>query len=300
MQELAPIILFVYNRLWHVKKTVESLKANDLASESRLFIYSDSAKNDGDTKKVFQVRNYIRKINGFRSININEREKNFGLAANVISGVSEILKQYNKIIVLEDDIVCSSSFLSYMNNLLNFYSSNKKIYSVTGYTFPIKIPGNYKFDVYLAPRASSWGWGTWADRWNEVDWEITDFNDFINDISKVKQFNKGGDDLSKMLKREMNGQIDSWAIKWSYAHYKHNAYCIYPIKSRIINIGADESGVHTRKTKRFDVPLFNDKKKLNLPYNTEPNLEIMRNFKSFFNQNRIFKSFHYLRDLLHI
>jgi hypothetical protein len=283
--KLAPIVLFVYNRPEHTKRTVESLLNNTLVSKSTLFIFSDGAKSDKDILAVDAVRNFIKTIKGSNKIEIIEREKNFGLANSVIVGVNEVINLSGKAIVLEDDMISSPYFLKYMNEMLNYFGDDQRIFSVTGYTFPIKIPSNYQHSVYLSPRASSWGWGTWKGRWDKVDWEIKDFQSFINDKSRVEYFNNGGDDLTRMLKNSISGKIDSWAVKWSYAHFKNNAYCVYPVRSRVKNIGADKSGVHTSRTKKFDVEIeMNDVEIINVK-NLQPNVELLSNFKKFFKKN---------------
>jgi len=285
LENLAPIVLFVYNRPEHTRRTVESLISNTLANKSRLFIFSDGAKNDTELKKVNTVRDYIKTIKGFDKIEIVAREMNFGLANSVIKGVDEIFRLYDKAIVMEDDMISSPYFLKFMNDVLIMFENNYSIYSVTGYTFPIKIPDNYNYPLYLAPRASSWGWGTWRDRWKKVDWESKDFDDFINDKFKVNNFNKGGDDLTRMLKNSIEGKIDSWAVKWTYAHFLNNAFCVYPVKSRIKNIGADASGMHTNKTKKYDVELELNDMQLKVIKDLQPNEELLSNFKKFFKKN---------------
>jgi len=298
MQELAPIILFVYNRPWHTKKTIEALKNNELARESELFIFADNTIDEKNKKSVDSVRSFVKSIDGFKTVKIVERETNFGLANNVISGVTEVIDRYNKVIVLEDDIVCARTYLRYMNKLLSYYQYNKKIYSVTGYTYPIKIPVNYKYDVYFSPRASSWGWGTWKDRWETVDWEVKDYVNFIKNPKRIKSFNAGGDDLTKMLKEQMNGKIDSWSIIWSYVHFKNNSYCVFPTKSRLKNIGADRSGIHTNKTKKFDVELYEEETELNLTEEVIFDQVIIKNFQKFFSQNMSKKIISELNNLL--
>ena len=294
--KLAPIVLFVYNRPEHTKRTVESLLNNTLVSKSTLFIFSDGAKSDKDILAVDAVRNFIKTIKGSNKTEIIEREKNFGLANSVIVGVNEVINLSGKAIVLEDDMISSPYFLKYMNEVLNYFEDDQQIFSVTGYTFPIKIPSNYQHSVYLSPRASSWGWGTWKGRWDKVDWEIKDFQSFINDKLRVEYFNNGGDDLTRMLKNSISGKIDSWAVKWSYAHFKNNAYCVYPVKSRVKNIGADKSGVHTSRTKKFDVEMeMNDVEIINVK-NLQPNVELLSNFKKFFKKNVFSSVLYRLKD----
>jgi len=285
LENLAPIVLFVYNRPEHTKRTVESLLNNTLASKSTLFIFSDGAKNSKDSKNVEEVRNYIRTIKSFDKIEIIEKEKNFGLANSVIVGVTEVISLFGKVIVLEDDMISSPYFLKYMNEVLNYFEDNQRIFSVTGYTFPIKIPENYKHPLYLSPRSSSWGWGTWENRWEKADWDVQGFQNFINDKSQVESFNRGGDDLTRMLKNSISGKVDSWSVKWTYTHFQNNAYCVYPVKSRIKNIGADSSGVHTSKTNKFDVDLENNDVELNGIKDLQPNKEILLNFRKFFRRN---------------
>lgn len=249
---LAPIILFVYKRPDHIRKIVESLSKNVFANESELYIYSDGADSSKDIELVGRVRKYIKSITGFKKIIIRNTEKHLGLAASVIAGVTEILSIYKKAIVLEDDLVVSPDFLIFMNKALDFYEKNFSIFSISGYNFPIKIPNEYQKDFYIFPRASSWGWATWLNRWEKSDWEVKDFENFKFDKNAQKEFNKGGDDLTYMLMAQKYGYINSWAVRWSYAHFKNKAYCLYPVLSRIKNIGFDNTATHKVKTSKFE------------------------------------------------
>src|ERR1017187_3836419 len=252
MTNLAPIILFVYKRPIHTKQTIEYLKLNRLASESDLFIFSEKAKLPELEKDVKEVRDYLKTIEGFRSVTILERPDFLGLAKSVISGVSSIFEKYDKVIVLEDDIVTSPHFLEYMNEGLEKYKHDNKIYSVTGFCYPpnlFKIYDEYNKDVCLLPRASAWGWGTWINRWKTVDWEVKDFDKLLNSRELQKKYDETGGDKSRMLIQQQKGEVDSWAIRWDYAHYKNQAYCVFPAQSLISNIGLDNSGSHTKNLK---------------------------------------------------
>lgn len=254
--DLAPIILFVYNRPKHTKETLEALKKNFLADQSLLYIFSDAAKNDKDLTSVQTVRDYIKTANGFKEILITEREKNLGLANSIISGVTEIIKTYGRAIVLEDDIVTSPHFLKFMNEALEFYKDDKRIYSISGYNFPIKIPSSYQHQVYLSPRPSSWGWATWKDRWEKAEWSPENVLN-IKDKKVVRNLmDKAGKDLAPMLLKSIEGKISSWAVKWAFTHLKKDSYCLYPTRSLIKNIGADASGTNFNKvTSRYEVEL---------------------------------------------
>lgn len=279
--KLAPIVLFAYKRFWHLKQTVDALSKNYQANESEIFIFSDGAKDVSDREKVEEVRKYLAEINGFGKIHLIFRPVHLGLANSIISGVSEIFKRYTKLIVVEDDLISSPNFLTFMNKTLEIYESDKRIFSVTGFTYPNITGQTYGKPVYLGYRASSWGWGTWRDRWNKADWQVKDFEQFSNDYIEQEKFARGGEDLYGMLEYQMKGYIDSWAIRWCYAHYKNDAYCLYPTISKVKNIGLDRSGTHKTKLS-MDIILDTSKNALiKLPKHILPNPEILQNFSRY-------------------
>ena len=251
--KLAPVVLFVYNRLDHTKQTIEALQRNELASQSDLVIFSDAAKHEKDIEKVELLRCYLESVNGFKNVKLVKRETNFGLAKSIIEGVTDILNKYGKIIVLEDDLITSKYFLSYMNNALDYYESMEKVVSISGFNFSSKFmnfPKKFNDDVFFHYRPMSWGWATWSNRWQDVDWEVSDFSSFIKNRKMRKEFKKGGPDLVRMLKAQVNGQINSWYIRWTYNAFKKNLLTVYPKISYINNIGHDDSGTHCSEDKK--------------------------------------------------
>ncbi len=277
----SPIALFVYNRLDHTRQTVEHLKKNIYAKDSELFIFSDGHK-DNNIKEVNSIRKYLETITGFKKIEIIKQEINQGLANSIINGCSQIFKNYNKLIIVEDDLITSPYFLKYMNEALDHYQNIKKILTIAGHNLPakyMKFPSNYNKDVYFNTRNSSWGWGTWKDRWQQIDWQVNDYHEFINNKYLQKKFNLGGWDMTRMLKEQMNGKIDSWAIRWSYSQFKLNGLSVYPVNSYVKNIGLDNSGTHgsTWKTYQDDINLA--KKDIVFANNPILDHKIMKNYR---------------------
>ena len=167
------------------------------------------------------------------------------MANSIIDGVSEVIDKFEKVIVLEDDLIVSNDFLEYMNEALEFYKDDKKIWSVSGYGPKMPCLNDYQGNIYLSVRASSWGWATWKDRWNQVDWEVKDFDVLKQDKILQNKFNLGGNDMFKMLDLQMLGKIDSWAIRWCYSQFKLSMYTVFPKRSKVINDGfADGKGMH--------------------------------------------------------
>ncbi|WP_456376522.1 glycosyltransferase [Lutibacter sp.] len=282
MKELAPICLFTYNRLAETKQTVASLQQNFLAKESELFIFSDGTK-ETSFSKVNEVRKFIKTIDGFKNITIFEAPNNKGLANSIISGVTQIIEDYGKVIVLEDDLVTSPNFLDFINQALEFYKNNDKIYSISGYTLHLDSLQNYSKDFYLGYRASSWGWGTWLNRWNNVDWEIENYLNFQNSLSQKIKFMRGGSDMPNMLKNQMQGKLDSWAIRWCFDQFIKDKLTVFPSKSKIESIGINSNATHTKHTKRFDT-ILDESNKNTFKFDNKIQLEsnLIKEFRSKF------------------
>ncbi len=245
----APIVLFVYNRADHFSKTYAALAECAEAKSSELFIFSDGAKNEKAANGVEEVRAFARSVKNsgdFKSINITESPENKGLAASVINGVTNIIEEYGKVIVVEDDCVVSPYFLSFMNKALERYENDKKIGSIAGYTPMIDLPDDYKNDVFAANRSCSCAWATWQDRWQGVDWELKKISDFYNSYELIKKLNANGSDRFLRLYRQTKGNGSSWSVRFG-AHLVRNGYMtVYPRYSYLTNIGCDESGVHSK------------------------------------------------------
>lgn len=244
---LAPVILFVYNRPEHTQKTIEALAKNSLATKSIIFIFSDAAKTSEDFEAVNQVRDYVQNIkqaNLFQKVNIIERKSNFGLAKSIMVGVTQVINEFGKVIVLEDDLVTSEDFLSFMNDCLNFYKNNTLVGSISGYSPIEKLPHYYNKDTFLISRSCSLGWATWSDCWNQVDWDVADFERFRQNKTAVRVFNECGSDRFDRLRRQIETGINSWSIRFGYWQFSSNRLTVYSSVTRILNIGDDGSGVH--------------------------------------------------------
>jgi hypothetical protein len=257
---LAPITLFVYNRPWHTQQTVEALRKNELASESELFIYSDDVKNDDARVNVDEVRKYVDNITGFKKITVIKRDKNWGLANSIIDGVTQIVNKYGNIIVLEDDLITSPCFLKYMNNALDVYEKEEGVASIHGYIYPIKdLPNSF-----FIKGADCWGWATWKNKWDIFE---PDGQKLLNELTaknleKEADFN-GTYGFTRMLKGQINGENNSWAIRWYMSAFLKNMVTLYPGESYVQNIGFDSQGTHCGKTDVFNINLntkFNLKK----------------------------------------
>lgn len=247
---LAPIALFVYNRPLHTRQTLETLQKNELAAESELFIFSDGPKNESALEKVMEVREYIKTISWFKRVTIIEREKNYGLADSILSGVTEIVDKYGRIIVLEDDMVTSPYFIQYMNDALDIYENEDKVMHIAAYLYPLneELP-----ETFFYPNTTCWGWATWKRAWDKFE---PDAGKLVLQIKKGKlqyDFNiNGSTNAYEMLLNQAKGRLDSWAIRWYASVFLEGGLCLHPGKSLVNNIGHDFSGIHCGSTKVFN------------------------------------------------
>ncbi len=255
MSQLAPIVLFTYLRLEALQNTVNALAQNFGAADSELFIFSDGAKYPEDEQKVKEIRTYLKSIKGFKSVVIYESKTNKGLANSIIDGISSILKVYPSAIILEDDLLTSKNFLTFMNRALVHFENSKDVISITGYSFDFKH-SDMQEDAYFLNRTWTWGWATWADRWNAIDWELNQYQIFENNAASKAEFSKLGSDVNQMLKRQMNHEIDSWGIRFIYNQFIKKGLTLYPKVSKVENIGFDNFATHTVGLKnRFETKI---------------------------------------------
>lgn len=249
MDNLAPIIVFAYNRPEHLRRAIEALAANELAAESILYVYCDGPRanaTEEDLKNIREVRAFAHSIQGFRDVLVVEQPINKGLDPSEIEAITEIVNKYGKVISVEDDLITNRYFLRFINEGLDFYESDKRIYSIAGFVDAIPFPVAYKKDIFASYRAESCGWGTWADRWNQTEWDEHNYQIIQHPTKKqIRTFNRGGDDMYPMLLDKLNGRTDAWDIRWAHTMYMHNGLCIRPTKSLIYNIGFDGTGVHS-------------------------------------------------------
>jgi hypothetical protein len=297
--QLAPIALFVYNRAEHTRRTVESLRKNELAHRTDLFVFADGARTQAAAAAVLEVRRYVRSIEGFRSVTIIERERNLGLANSVIKGVTQLCDEFGRVIAVEDDLLTAPDFLTFMNCALERYEDERRIFSVSGYNFAVKAPERYPYDAFCSYRTSSWGWGTWKNRWEKANWGVPNYARFCSDKNLQRSFNRGGEDLSRILALQMARRIDSWSIRWDYVHFQHDAVSLLSTISKVYNIGFDGSGIHCRRKTLYQLPLADGSKAdYRFPDTAEADPHFVAEIKKLYRVSTARRLAHYFTDQL--
>lgn len=252
---LAPIGLSVYSRLEHIRKTVAALQCDPLAADSELSIFSDGAA-PGDESKVEEVREFLRGIDGFGKVNHVFRKGNDRVHNNR-GGMRSLLSDHGRMIWLEEDIVIAPGFLSFMNAALDAYESEKTVFSVCGYRPPFALPATYDSDVFVLPRFSAWGFGTWKDRFDLIRMKInrSEYFRFLLNPARIFRFTRGGVDMLEMLHREVHGATDALDVKIFFQQFNLGMCTVYPSRFLASNVGHDGTGLHCVRSSRFDVEL---------------------------------------------
>jgi hypothetical protein len=245
----APIALFVYARPEHTRRTVEALLQNPLCASSELVIYSDGPRGSEDIHMVGEVRAYVGGISGFGKITVVERAENIGLAQNITRGVTEILKRSGRVIVLEDDIVVTQRFLDYMNIALEKYVHVEKVGSIAGSAFPTPMwfrpEGDYLYRVPLC-----WGWGTWADRWADIDLSRENLLSLSPAERRYLDLS-GAAEFTRQVDLNISGEISTWFIYWYIAMMRAGRLTVYPARPIARNAGHDGTGQNTGRSRRI-------------------------------------------------
>jgi hypothetical protein len=280
----APVAFFAFRRPEHARRALESLAANALAGSSELFIYCDGPRNQADEEQVSAVRRLVRNRKWCGATHIVEREENFGLAASVIAGVSELVERFGKVIVVEDDLVLSPLFLDYMNTALNKYEEIENIYQVSAYMFDIQTKEVHT--SFFLPLTTSWGWATWLRAWNHFDQSFGKLCFLDKERKLRKRFDlDGAYPYYQMAVAAREGKVDSWAIRWYLSVFLDGGLVLYPPSTLVENRGFDSFGTHCHTDSMLGGKLSNNVA-YDLPNSVDIDSHLFKLVKSFLKKRR--------------
>lgn len=277
---LAPILLFAYNRPRHLQHTVEALAHNPLAQESELFAFSDGARTEDDREDVELVRSYIHTIEGFKTVHRIERDRNYGLAANIIDGVTDIVNRYGRVIVLEDDLVTAPGFLQFMNDALDTYADEPRVGHIQAYDFTQnpRLP-----ETFLIKFTGSWGWATWQRAWQHFN---PDGQYLLNELHRrhlTRRFDFNGKyGFTRMLRRQVEGKNNSWAIRWNASLFLQDILSLNVGRSLVQNEGFDGSGTHCGADHLYEARLYKERLRVEKISPVTENLEARKIFERYY------------------
>ncbi|QFY62017.1 glycosyltransferase [Rhizobium grahamii] len=246
-----PVAIFVFKRPQHTARMLEALARNPELAELPLFIFCDGARREDEKAAVEATRSIVRDF-AHPAKTVVERETNSGLAASIIEAVSNLCSNHGRVIVLEDDLVVSNGFLGFMLKALDRYENDPQVMQVSGHAFPVESFGDTDPVLFL-PFISSWGWATWDRAWSAFDTKAEGWQALLLDRALARSFDIGGVyPYSAMLAAQMEGRIDSWAIRWNWSVFRSQGCVVYPPVSLVTNVGFDGSGTHRSANAKFE------------------------------------------------
>lgn len=289
---LAPVVLFVYSRLEHTKRTIEALLQCKGVEETELYVFCDAPNPTATAEQlaeIYATHAYLKtQKEGFAQIHLEISQEHRGAGKAIIRGISVVLAKCGKCIILENDMEVEPLFLAYMNKGLEAYKDDKKIYGISSTSYKFQLPWWYKKDLFLLTRPESWGWATWKDRWEDVDWKVKDFDELAQNKGLQEKFNIGGNDLYIMLKDQMEGRTDTWDLQWAWYIFKKKGYFVYSRWCFQHNCGFDGSGKHCGTNNQIQnhfAPMYpHENLEIEFP-SLRPSKIIINRFRNYHNKN---------------
>lgn len=299
--QFAPVLIPTLNRYAHFKRCVESLAKCTHAEKTDLFIALDYPLHDGHRDGYEEIKEHLPKINGFKSVIIIKRDRNFGAVDNFLESLDEVFEKYDRVIISEDDNVFSIDFLAFVNKGLEVYEKRSDIFSISGYQYPIKVPQSYKDDVYIWTGYSAWGVGIWKEKWNKVDWGYHELKNFLDDKRNIKKIKSIADNYVEALKNILKTGYITGDTLISYHLIIHGLYSIFPIVSRVRNMGHDGSGVHCGYLEKdiYSAQVLNlNNSDTNFPINIAKSSKMYKRLKAHFRYSLWVKTKRKIKNIL--
>ena len=238
-----PILLIVWRRPRHLAQLIDSLRP---FAPSTIYVSCDGPRENmlEDNELIAQNKHLIAStLNWDCIVRTRFSSTNLGCRSNVASSISWFLSCEPMGIILEDDCIPKPEFFDFCASMLLKYASDLRIWSVSGSSFfPSNLSSSKSYTYSRYPQ--SWGWATWADRWEQY---ISDPNPSANTLN-CSLF----DDhyqyffwLSLWQKLHRTGKPDTWDYQWTYTCLINSGLTIVPACNLVENIGFDESATHT-------------------------------------------------------
>lgn len=284
----APILLFTYDRPEHTQRLIESLLQNKPATQSHLTIYSDYWKDSEAQAKVEETRHYLRTVTGFASITIIEQTENKGLAQSIITGVTNLLKKEERVIVLEDDLVVAPYFLQFMNDALETYKDEPRVGHIQAcdFTQNSTLP-----ETFLIKWTGSWGWATWQRAWQHFNPNGQLLLNELKERKLTRSFDFNGNyGFTRMLRHQIEGKNNSWAIRWNASLFLKNILSLNVGKSLVQNTGFDGSGTHCGSESIYDSHLWPDPLPVEKVKRIEENTNARKVYEQYYQRTNSFKA----------
>jgi hypothetical protein len=241
-----PIIFLVFNRPTHTLRTMEVIRT---IRPRELFVVADGPRQNvpKDAEECNSVRKLIQdQADWGCQLYRDYSDENLGCARRVSSGISKAFEVFDRAIILEDDLLPSTSFFSFCAENLSYYEGNDRICGITGNNFQRgnrRISASYYFSKY----PHCWGWATWRRAWKNFDYDMvppegaTDGDVIRNYECSLKEVRY----WERIFELTRNKGVDSWAYRWLYSCWVRSQLAVLPENNLVEHCGFGLTATHT-------------------------------------------------------
>jgi len=273
-----PLVLFLYKR---PQNTLKILNKAVKANIKKIYAFIDGPKQSTDLDLINQTKKIINeftKTHPSMNVVVFSAKKNLGLQHSIVLGLNKVFQKETAAIILEDDCLPSPDFFQFTSEILTKYKNHPKVMSVTGSGVGKHSSYSYDFSRYQ----QCWGFGTWRRSWKLYDSKLTKLTPLNWKNYYMRHY------FNTMLFLTKAGQVNSWAFKWSFAHFINDGLAIIPTGNLIRNIGFDSVATNTRtNSPLFSIKITKMKFPLKHPKQVKENLKLSKKIEKLYYKNII-------------
>lgn len=276
----APVLLLIYNRASTTQLVFDAIKK---AKPAKLFIAANAPNpaKPGDKEKSDNTRKIVDGIDWDCEVKTYFREEHLSVGLSVSDSINWFFEHNAEGIILEDDCVPHPDFFTFASEMLLRYRDDKLVVSINGSNLGYTSSEGYSF--VFSTFMNMWGWATWRDRANKIDYQMNEWKVIPNKTwwvyNHAKQYLFDADINWYRLWRDKFTKVAAdpgftWDWQWMYHQLKNKQLSIVPAVNLISNIGFDADATHTVETSNpaANIPVGSMPSPLVVPTDMKPDL----------------------------
>lgn len=243
--ERYPVLLLGFNR---PEKTRERAQEILQCDPSMLYISIDGPRNQGEEVTRKEIVKQLREFKSNHNVMTIYREKNLGLEKHLPQAINEILKQHNGVIIIEDDVQCSTVFYKEVSEAMYLYGDEyMTIGGFSPISFDIKMIHNrWRPTKYF----SAWGWGVTKSSWEKYE-PIIDHELIERELESSRLWHELGNFQKNTwlgrFQKVATGNKKTWDFQMQYSSFKHDLLHLNVLFRICENVGfGDIRGTNTK------------------------------------------------------
>ena len=154
------ITMTAWKRPDYTRQVIRALESCDESDDVQLYAYVEPGNDE--------VQAILTGSRLLKDLTVNPSV--FGIPRNTHQALARGFSHSDYVVHIEDDTLPAKDFLRYHKWASQHFRDDNGVFSVTGYHKAVEWPSEEHYHaVGRKPWFTCWGWGTWADRWAEID-----------------------------------------------------------------------------------------------------------------------------------